>query len=191
MYLAQGYSSSVKGGTVIVGEVLDREEHARRMLDPETYRPAPCVRCGHRMLGHGTRPRKPVGETPVDIRRYTCPSCGGAVQVLPCFLARHLWRTWPMVEAVCVAAPERRLTTTVAPRTLRRWWARLWRQVTYVLQVLSAVRQAALAELVAEIGLDATRRALLLAYLPLAGVLGACASLANLLNRLRPGLRVM
>lgn len=96
-----------------------------------------------------------------------------------------------MVEAVCVAAPERRLMTTVAPRTLRRWWARLWRLVTYVLQVLSAVRQAALAELVAEIGLDATRRALLVAYLPLAGVLGACASLANLLNRLRPGLRVM
>jgi len=29
------------------------------------------------------------------------------------------------------------------------------------------------------------------AYLPQAGRLGACASLANLLNRLRPGLRVM
>jgi hypothetical protein len=42
---------------------------------------------------------------------------------------------------------------------------------------------AALTELVARIGLDATRGALLAAFLPLAGVLGACASLAVLLNR--------
>jgi hypothetical protein len=181
----------VKGGTVIAGDVLDREEHARRMLDPETYRPGPCAVCGRRMHGHGMRPRKPVGEAPIDIRRYTCPSCGGAVQVLPCFVARNLWRTWPVVEAVCVATPERRLTTTVAPRTVARWWARLWLTVMSLLQVLSAVRLAALTELVAQIGLDATRRDLLVAYRPQAGRLGACASLANLLNRLRPGLRVM
>lgn len=65
---------------------------------------------------------------------------GGAVQVLPCFVARNLWRTWPVVEAVCVATPERRLTTTVAPRTVARWWARLWLTVMSLLQVLSAVR---------------------------------------------------
>lgn len=175
---------------MIAGDVLDREEHARRMLDPETYRPSPCVRCGRRWHGHGMRMRMPCGETPIDVRRYTCPSCGGAVQVLPCFLARNLWRTWPTVEAACVATPERR-ATTVAPRTLARWWARLCLAVTYLLQVLSAVRLAELAELVAQIGLGATRRELLVAYLPQAGRLGACASLANLLNRLRPGLRVM
>lgn len=96
------------------------------------------------MHGHGMRPREPVGETPIEIRRYTCPVCGVAVQVLPSFVARNLWRTWPVVEAVCVAAPERRLTTTVAPRTVARWWARLCLTVAYLLQVLSAVRLAAL-----------------------------------------------
>jgi len=185
-----GYASSVKGGTVIIGEVQDREEHARRMLDPETYRPPPCVRCGRRLHGHGMRPRKPVGETPFDIRRYTCPSCGGAVQVLPGFLARHLWRTWRVVEAVCVPL-QRQPAMTVAPRTRRRWRARAGQAAFYLLQVLSAVRQAALTEQVVRVGLDATRRALLVAFAPLTGVLGACAMLANLLNRLRPGLRVM
>jgi hypothetical protein len=43
------------------------------------------------------------GETPIDLRRYRCPSCGGVVQVLPGFLARNLWRTWATVEAICVA----------------------------------------------------------------------------------------
>ena len=177
MYLVGGYASSVKGGTVIIGEVPDREDHARRMLDPETYRPPPCVHCGRRMHGHGMRLRKPVGETPFDIRRYTCPSCGGALQVLPGFLARHLWRTWRVVEAVCVVTSRRQPAMMVAPRTRRRWRAR--------------ARLAALTELVARVGLDATRWALLVAFVPLAGLLGACASLANLLNRLRPGLRVM
>ena len=60
-----------------------------------------------------------------------------------------------------------------------------------LLQVLSWLRLSQLTEMVARIGLDATRGALLTAFLPLAGVLGACASLAILLNRSRPGLRVM
>ncbi|MBK9756686.1 MAG: hypothetical protein IPO88_24935 [Nannocystis sp.] len=57
--------------------------------------------------------------------------------------------------------------------------------------MLGALRLPAVTEMVARIGLDATRGALLTAFLPLAGVLGACASLAILLNRSEPGLRVM
>ena len=113
------------------------------------------------------------------------------MQVLPGFLARHLWRTWATVEAICVARPARRLRVTVASRTQRRWRARLLCSAWILLQVLGALRVAALTEMAARIGLDATRGALLAAFLPLAGVLGACASLAVLLNRARPGLRVM
>ena len=191
MYLEHGYASSVKGGTVIVADVHDREEHARRLCDPETYRPPPCRRCGRRLHGHGTRSRMPRGETPIDLRRYRCPSCGGVVQVLPGFLARNLWRTWATVEASCVARPARRLQMAVALRTQRRWRARLLRSALMLLLVLGALRLAAVTEMVGRIGLDATRGALLTAFLPLAGALGSCASLAILLNRARPGLRVM
>ena len=191
MYLEEGYASSVKGGTVIAADVPKREEHERRLVDPETYRPPPCRHCGRRLHGHGTRPRMPRGETPIDLRRYRCPSCGGVVQVLPGFLARHLWRTWATVEAICVVAPVRRLWMAVALRTQRRWRARLLRSALLLLLVLGALRLPAVTEMVARIGLDATRGALLTAFLPLAGVLGSCASLAILLNRARPGLRVM
>ena len=176
---------------MIAADVHDSEEHIRRLVDPETYRPTPCRVCGRRMHGHGTRPRQPCGETPIDVRRYRCPSCGGVVQVLPGFLARNLWRTWATVEAICVIAPVRRLWVTVAVRTQRRWRARLLRAALMLLLVLGALRLSTLTEMVARIGLDATRGALLTAFLPLAGVLGACASLAILLNRSRPGLRVM
>ena len=127
----------------------------------------------------------PCDETPIDLRRYRCPSCGGVFQVLPGFLARNLWRTWATVEASCVVAPVRRLRRVVALRTQRRWRARM------LLLVLGALRLAAVTEMVGRIGLDATRGALLTAFLPLAGALGSCASLAILLNRARPGLRVM
>lgn len=45
--------------------------------------------------------------------------------------------------------------------------------------------------MVAAIGLDATRGALLAACRPLAAALGACAVLANILNLTLPGLRIM
>ena len=191
MYLEEGYASSVKGGTVIAADAHDREDHVRRLIDPETYRPPPCRLCLRRLHGHGTRQRQPRGETPIDIRRYRCPSCGAVVQVLPGFLARNLWRTWATVEASCVVAPVRRLRRVVALRTQRRWRARLLRSALLLLLVLGALRLAAVTEMVGRIGLDATRGALLTAFLPLAGALGSCASLAILLNRARPGLRVM
>ena len=64
----------------------------------------------------------PRGETPIDLRRYRCPSCGGVVQVLPGFLARHLWRTQ------------------------RRWRARLLRSALLLLLVLGALRLPALTD---------------------------------------------
>lgn len=169
---------------MIAGDVWDREEHERRLVDPATYRPV-CRVCGRPMQGHGLRERRPLR---LDIRRYRCRPCGAVVQVLPAFVARNLWRTWPTVEAIVVQSERK---PRVAERTARRWRGRSMLPARVVLHVLSSLRTPALDELVAGLGLDATRRALLGAFRPLAGVLGACAALTVLLGRVLPGLRVM
>ena len=189
LYLTSGYPSSVKGGTVIAGDVWDRDEHQRRLADLESYGPA-CPKCGRPMQGHGLRERRPVREVPIDIQRYRCRPCHAVVQVLPAFVARHLWRTWETVEAV-VVPPEQRPPVVVPKRTRRRWRARASQPVRVVLHVLSSLRTAILSGLVAALGLDATRRALLAAFRPLAGAMGACAALSVLLGKVLPGLRVM
>jgi hypothetical protein len=186
-----GDPSSVRGGTVIASDVHDRHEHTRRLADPDVYRQQ-CRSCCRRMHAHGTRTRRPVGEVPLEIRRYICPGCGGVVQIVPAFLARHFWRCWPVVEAVVVdGADGPPKAARVAPRTRRRWRARAKEPARIALHALSAERMPRIATVLARIGLDATRGALLAAFRPLASALGACALLANLLNLIRPGLRIM
>jgi hypothetical protein len=184
VYLTRGYPSSVKGGTVIAGDVWDREEHERRLVDPATYRPM-CPVCGRPMQGHGLRERRPLR---LDIRRYRCRPCKAVVQVLPAFVTRNLWRTWSTVEAIVVPNGRK---PPVAERTARRWRERAMLPARAQLHVLSSLRTPALDELVAGLGLDTTRRALLAAFRPLAGLLRACAALTVLLGRVLPGLRVM
>lgn len=179
----------MKGGTVIAEGVWDCDEHERRMVDPDLYRPA-CRWCGRPMQGHGIRERRPVHEVPLDIRRYRCCPCRAVVQVLPGFVARNLWRTWPAVEAV-VVPPTRRPPVVVAARTARRWRERAAQEARRALHVLSSLRTPVLDGLVAGLGLDAARRALLAAFRPLAGMPGALAALTVLLGRVLPGLRVM
>lgn len=172
---------------MIAGDVWDREEHERRLVDPEGYRPV-CRCCGRPMQGHGVRDRR--HEVRLDIRRYRCRPCRAVVQVLPAFVARNLWRLWRTVESA-VVTPERQARTLVPERTLRRWWARVMLAARVLLHVLSSLRTAALDEVVAVSGLDATRRALLVAFRPLAGAVGALAALTVLLGKVLPGLRVM
>lgn len=179
----------MKGGTVIAEYVWDRDEHERRLVDPELYRPA-CRWCGRPMQGHGIRERRLVHEAPIDIRRYRCCPCHAVVQVLPGFVARNLWRTWPTVEAV-VVPPTRRPPVVVAARTVRRWRERVSQGARRVLHVLSSLRASVLDELVAGLGLDVARRTLLAAFRPLAGAPGALAALTVLLGKVLPGLRVM
>lgn len=52
----------------------------RAERSPHIPRP-PCRFCGRRLHGHGTRQRQPCGETPVDLWRYHCPSCGGVPSI--------------------------------------------------------------------------------------------------------------
>lgn len=172
---------------MIAGDVWDREEHERRLVDPESYRPT-CRHCGRPMQGHGLRDRR--HEVRLDIRRYRCRRCHAVVQVLPAFVARNLWRLWRTVESA-VVTPGRLAWVLVPERTLRRWRARVMLAARVLLHVLSSLRTAVLGELVAGLGLDATRRALLVAFRPLAGVVGALAALTVLLGKVVPGLRMM
>lgn len=129
-------------------------------------------------------------EASVDIRRYRCRRCHAVVQVLPGFVARNLWRTWRTVEAI-VVPPEQRPPVVVPERTRRRWRARASQPARVVLHALSSLRTTVLTGLVAALGLDATRRALLAAFRPLAGATGACAALSVLLDKVFPGLRMI
>jgi Domain of unknown function (DUF6431) len=191
VYFSRGYPSSVKGGTAIAAGVVDREQHAARLVDPECYRPGPCRHCGGKLHAHDYVTRNPIGEAPVEIRRYACPRCGGVVRVLPEFLARGYWRLWEVIEAACAAQPGPRVAGKVSPRSGRRWRARGRSPAGPVLHVMSASGDPRLAELVAGVGLAATRHELLTAlgrWTRSHAVYAAAAVLANLLL---PGLRVM
>lgn len=191
VYLRRGYPSSVKGGTVIAGDVRDREEHAARLADPARYRPGPCRRCGGKMHAHDFAARRPIGEAPVEIRRYACPRCGGVVRVLPQFLARNLRGGWAVVEAVCTSRPGSRPTGRVSPRTGRRWRARGRTPARPVLHAMSASGDPGLRQLVTRLGLEATRQELLAELGRWKAVDAVYAVGAVLANLLLPGLRMM
>jgi hypothetical protein len=65
----------------------------------------------------------------VEIVRYICAAdeCRATWRVLPAFVARHLWRRWSTVGRAITGARrlESDVVLPVAPRTLRRWNARL------------------------------------------------------------------
>jgi len=188
LYLSSGYPASVKGGTVIAADVTTREEHEKRLASPDHYRTS-CRICGRPMHGHATRQRTIPGEVPIVVRRYRCPDSGAVITVLPGFVARNLHQKTETVEETIFEAtePPRR----VPPRTSRRWRARARTVATTALHVLSGLRHPALLPVVEQIGLGATRGALLDAFRPLAGRRGPLAALTNLLNLALPGLRVM
>src|SRR5207302_2631404 len=127
-------SSSQKGGTLIAEEVTDHATHERRICDPDGYRLPFCPRCGKGPLHvHDYRERvlraelrKPVAL----IVRLICVSCEAIWQILPLFIARHLWRTWNVVrnalrpdhQASSPSEPQH--WPKVPPRTVRRWLER-------------------------------------------------------------------
>ena len=109
--------------------------------------------------------------------------------MLPEFLARSYWRLWEAIEAACASQPQ--AASKVSPRSGRRWRARGRKPAGPVLHVMSASGDPRLAELVAGVGLAATRHELLVAlgrWMRSHAVYAAAAVLANLLL---PGLRMM
>jgi hypothetical protein len=194
-----------KGGTLIDEDVRDLDDHARRVCDPDGYRPASCPRCGHDELHvHCYRERRPRGEAGmppvVRIVQYICASsdCGATWRILPRFLARHLWRAWTTVERV-IERSERpieaaaALAVPIPARTQRRWRARLAATARVLVLLLAVSGGAVLEGLAMRVGVNATRREFVVAYADLAGLAAGeqLSALAALVHRLERGIRLM
>lgn len=199
--LCQWYPSSQKGGTLIAEDVHDLATHERRLEDPDSYRPACCPRCGSGVHIHDLRPRVLHGEPEVatEVIRFRCSDrerCGAAWRILPAWLARFLWGSWSRVEGGVKDSG----STTVSPRTRRRWKTRLTSSARLLIVVLSTATDGLWAALAAAVGLDARRSRLVQGYCaarkrgapsaPFApGV--SFAELAGAIQRLSPGVRLM
>jgi len=195
--------SSQKGGTIIAEDVTDLATHERRLCDPDGYRPWFCPRCGGSTLHvHDYRWRVLRGEPSkreTSIVRHVCVGCEAIWQTLPAFIARHLWRTWRVVEHVLtggepVRSPgEVRRWPVVPGRTRRRWRARWLRPARFVAQVLASCGEESWAGLASVLAPAATCADLVASYtrrvVTAAGhVLEAVAAL---IYRLQPKVRLM
>lgn len=208
--LCRRYSSSQKGGTVIVESVLCLEEHERR-LNGGGYRLAGCPRCGLPVHQHDLRPRVMVTgagservRSVTETQRLRCSDrerCGAAWQMLPAFLARHLWRRWATVErAMLGRRPERcedkaagSRAPVVPPKTESRWRGRLVSAAALVVTVIASTNRPELVAIAGAVGVDGTREQFVTEYAqrlkPPPGQ--RLANPAGLLHRLAPGVRLM
>jgi Domain of unknown function (DUF6431) len=195
-------SSTQKGGTLIAEDVTDWAMHDRRICDPDGYRPPFCPTCGERRLHvHDYRERMLRAEPDmpvVTIVRHACVACQAIWQVLPALIARHLWRTWPVVAPTLTpetppapAEPWRR--PTVPLRTARRWRARWQRSAQALAQILTASGEAAWAALAGLLPAAATCGDVVAAYARQhrSRVDQAVAAVAALIYRLQPRVRLM
>lgn len=188
--LVRATPSSQKGGTLIAENVCDWQTHQRRLCDPDGYRPAACPRCRHQKLHvHDYRLRRlraEAGRPVATVVRHRCAhaDCRATWLVLPLIIARHLWRSWSVVERVVLErAPGRR--PEVPPRTRRRWRARLKASARTLVALLATSGRSALEAIARASGLDGTR------YELLAQFHDGMAALAALIHRLMPGVRLM
>jgi hypothetical protein len=193
-----------KGGTMVRGDVKSLEEH-ERCLDRDGYRLGCCGApdCSGELHRHQERTRQcKVGVAAalsvllVVIMIFRCAKCGATWRVLPGFLARCLHREWWVVERVAATAgvpwergePHPR---ELAPaRTRRRWAARLVQAALVPVQVLATSGDVTLRALAQALGLQAERGELVERYAAIFGATSAFASLAELLHRLMPGIRL-
>jgi hypothetical protein len=193
-------SSTQKGGTLIAEEVTDYATHERHLCDPDGYRLPFCPRCGVRVLHvHDYRERvlyAEPGKPVATIVRFVCVACEAIWQILPLFIARHLWRTWNVVRHALM--PDHKASSPsepqhwpkVPPRTVRRWRARWLRPALALAQILAASGQAAWAALASQLPTGATCADLVFAYTR-EHVGQPLASLAALVYRLQPKVRLM
>jgi hypothetical protein len=195
--------SSQKGGTIIAEDVTERCEHERRICNPDGYRPPFCPTCGGRRLHvHDYRERvlrAEPGEPMARVVRHECVGCTAIWQVLPAFIARHLWRTWKVVERTLRGAEavpttiEGRRWPLVPERTRRRWRTRWLRPARFLIQVLATCGEATWSALACTLASEATCADLITAY---AGAQATPAgqqltSMAALVYRLQQRVRLM
>jgi hypothetical protein len=195
--------STQKGGTIVAEDVADLATHERLLCDPEGYRPKFCPRCGGTVLHvHDYRERvlrAEPGKPTASIVRHECVGCEAIWQVLPVFIARHLWRTWRVVEhtlrgAVSIPAEaDGRRWPAVPERTQRRWRARWQRPARFLAQVLASCGEAAWVAVATGLSQAAICAELVAAY-AVATVAAAghlLAAVAALVYRLQPKVRLM
>ncbi len=195
--LCRPYPSSQKGGTLIAEDVHDLVTHEERLQDPDAYRPRSCPRCGAELHVHDLRSRVLHGEphAATEVIRFRCADrerCGGAWQILPAFLARHLWGSWSRVRDALSAGS----SSTVPARTRRRWSARLAMAARLLVVVLGTATDGVWARIARAVGLEARRLDLLQYYaaepsLSVAPPEACWAGLAAAVHRLSPGVRLM
>jgi hypothetical protein len=107
-------------------------------------------------------------------------------------MARHLWRSWRVIEAVVLGeAPAS--WPEVAARTQRRWRARLRSLASILIQLLATSGQRLIEAVAQEAGIRASREKLLSAYVgKIRPRLGSqVGELAALIHRLGRGPRLM
>jgi hypothetical protein len=191
-------SPTQKGGTLIAEEVTDHATHERCICD--SYRRGTfCARCGgQRLHVHDYRERvlrAELGKPVITIVRLVCVACEAIWQILPLFLARHLWRTWKVVHRVLMPDPKTSSASEgqpwpeVPPRTVRRWRQR-WLRPALALAQLLATSGPAWAGLAIRLPMDATCAHLVATFA--AGYRGEpLAGLAALMYRLQPKFRLM
>ncbi|MBE9509181.1 MAG: transposase family protein [Chloroflexi bacterium] len=197
--LDKGYPSSQKGGTLIAQDVTDLSMHLKRLHDPDGYRPSKCNNCGHDVLHvHDYRERvlaaEPEAGPPViTVIRYLCPACKATWRILPAFVARHLWRSWRVVQAHALDEARPSSWPSVPERTRRRWVARLRAAAARLVQALCTSGESLLKTLAARLGPQATREQLVRQYASTTEVAPSLylAKLAARIHGLAPGVRVM
>ena len=130
--------------------------------------------------------------------RHECVGCDAVWQILPAFLARHLWRSWRVVEHVLsgiVAAEkvETRRWPAVPGRTRRRWRARWLRPAGYLVQVLATCGEGVWSSLADKLLAEATCADLVAAYADAQAtpVGQRLAAVAALVYRLQPKVRLV
>jgi hypothetical protein len=187
---------------LIAEDVLDRTTHEQRLCSPDGYRPPWCPKCGHTVLHVHDYPTRLLLAEPLDperpartmrIVRHECAACGAKWRTLPAFLARRLWRSWPVVEAVTVGSPPPAPQPPVPARTRRRWSTRIASSAAQLIQILATSGRAALDVIAGAIGLRPTRGELVLAHASATATPRGqkVSSLAALVHRMVPGVRLL
>ena len=179
--LCRRYPSSQKGGTLIVEQVVSLEEH-ERLLHSGGYRLNACPRCGSAVYLHDIRSRvmaEGAGlervKQSTDTQRLRCADrerCGAVWQILPGFLARHLWRRWSTVEQAtlgwksepCEKKREARRTAVVPGRTQQRWRSRLLSTAALLLTMVASTNRLELREIAGTVGAEGSREQFVVAY---------------------------
>jgi len=186
----------------LIEEAVQTVEEHERWHSRGSYKPERCplADCGSNLHAHGSKPRVLKGMLgplalllePVVllIAIYRCPRCGAVWRVLPGFVPRWLHSPWSVVrETVERAAKD---ADRVSPRTRRRWVARLWQRADLPVQVLATSGSPPLREIAGFVGLLADRARLVAVWSEKALFAGCSfGSLAGLLHRLAPGVRLM